>query len=189
MSSCELTAGRLEPCKDSIGGIKAVFFINQGFSTTEDVSELITDINDGAVTPAAISMYRYDTKDVSNLDEAINTSRATGTTFYAQVLNLVLKKLDATTRKELKLMVYGEPSMVIWTNNDDLLLVGKNRGADVTGGNITTGTALGDLSGYTLQLTANEKEPANFVTFGSDKTDASYPFDLLTTPPTIVLGT
>jgi hypothetical protein len=187
--SCDLTKGRLEPCKDSIGGIKAVFFINQSFSTVESVEDVITDINDGAGTPAAISMYKYDVKDTSSLDEAINSSRETGTTFYEQVVNLVLKKQDSSTRKEIKLMSYGQPSMVIWTNNDDLLLVGKERGADVTGGNITTGTALGDLSGYTLQLTAREAEPANFVTFGTDKTDASYPFDDLTTPPTIVVGT
>ena len=186
--SCTLTAGRLEPCKDSIGGLKAVFFLNSGFTTVEDVNEIVTDINDGASTPGAITMYKYDLKDASNLDETITSSRETGTTFFSQVLNLVLKKLDSSTRKEVKLMAYGSPSMVVWDNNDNLLLVGKERGADVTGGNITTGTALGDLSGYTIALTAMEKAPANFITLGTDKTDASYPFDDLTTPPTIVSG-
>lgn len=187
--TCVLTKGRLLPCKDSIGGIKKVFFINSGFATVEDTDDIITDINDGAGTPAAITVYQYDVKDTSNLEETITSDRVAGTTFYEQVLNLVLTKLDSSTRKEIKLMSYGNPSIIIWDNNDNLLLVGKERGADVTGGSITTGTALSDASGYSITFTGREIEPANHVTFGSDKTDASYPFDDLTTPPTIVKGT
>ncbi len=186
--ACDITAGRLETCKDSIGGIKAVFFLNPGYATTEDVDEVITDINDGAASPAAVTLYQYDTKDASNLEETITSSRETGTTFFEQVVNLVLKKLDATTRKEVKLMAYGSPTLIVWDNNDNLLMVGKDRGVDVTGGSITTGTALGDASGYTIALTGREKSPASFVTFGIDVTDASYPFDEMTTPPTVTKG-
>jgi hypothetical protein len=188
MATCDLSAGRLEPCKDSIGGLKKVFFLNSGFTTVEDVEDMITDINDGATTPGAVTLYQYDLKDASNMEETITSSRETGTTFFEQVVNLVLKKLDNTTRKEVKMMAYGMPALILWDNNDNLLLVGKERGTDVTGGSITTGTALGDLSGYTIALTGREKEPANFVTFGTDKTDPNYPFDSLTTPPTIVVG-
>ena len=42
-------------------------------------------------------------------------------------------------------------------------MMGLEYGAEVTGGSIVTGTAMGDLSGYTLTLTAQEKLPANFV--------------------------
>ena len=34
---------------------------------------------------------------------------------------------------------------------------------EVTGGTIVTGTAMGDMSGYTLTLTGMEKAPANFL--------------------------
>jgi len=187
--ACDLTAGRLEPCKDSIGGLKAVFFLNSGFNVVESVDDEVTDINDGASTPAAITMYQYDLKDASNLEETITSSRETGTTFFEQVVNIVLKKLDKTTRKEVKMMAYGSPSIIVWDNNNNLFLVGKDRGMDVTGGTIATGTALGDLGGYTIALVGKEKEPANFVKFGVDPTDASYPFDELTTGPTIVKGT
>ena len=34
---------------------------------------------------------------------------------------------------------------------------------DVTGGTIVTGGAMGDLSGYTLTLTGQEKVAANFI--------------------------
>ena len=28
--SCDISRGRLEPCKDSVGGLNAVYFINKG---------------------------------------------------------------------------------------------------------------------------------------------------------------
>ena len=41
--------------------------------------------------------------------------------------------------------------------------VGLEHGAEVTGGTIVTGAAMGDLSGYTLTFSAQEVLPANFV--------------------------
>ena len=41
--------------------------------------------------------------------------------------------------------------------------MGLQHGADVSGGTIVTGAAMGDLSGYTLTLTGMEVKPANFV--------------------------
>jgi hypothetical protein len=43
------------------------------------------------------------------------------------------------------------------------MVVGLEHGADVSGGTIVTGAAMGDLSGYTLTLTGMETTPANFV--------------------------
>lgn len=181
--ACDLSKGRLELCKDAIGGIKKVFFINAGAATiVESAEDIITDLG-------VVSVYEYDTKDVSNLEETINSSRETGTTFWEQVVNLTIKKLDAVTRKELKIMAYGSPQIVIMDNNDNLLLVGKDRGCDVTGGTVVTGTALGDLSGYTMVLTGREGEPANFLTPGVDPTLADYPFDGMTSAVTVVAGT
>ena len=181
--ACDLTKGRLELCKDSIGGIKAVYFMNKGVGTiVESAEDIITDLG-------VVSVYKYETKDVSNLEETINSSRETGTSFWEQVVNLTIKKLNAVTRKELKIMTYGQPKVFIQDNNNNVLMVGKDRGCDVTGGTVVTGTALGDLSGYTMVLTGREAEPANFLTPGADPTAADYPFDGMTSAVTIVLGT
>ena len=32
--SCDIANGRLEPCKDSVGGINAVYFVNYGDITS-----------------------------------------------------------------------------------------------------------------------------------------------------------
>ncbi len=51
--------------------------------------------------------------------------------------------------------------------------MGLEHGAEVTGGSIVTGAAMGDLSGYTLTFNAQELKPANFVASPT----AADPFD------------
>lgn len=180
--ACDLTKGRLELCKDSIGGIKAIYFMNAGDATiVETAEDIITDL--GVAT-----VYKYETKDVSNFEETVNSSRETGTTFWEQVINLTVKKLDAVTRKELKIMAYGNPYVFVQDNNNNLLMFGKDRGMDVSGGTVTSGTALGDLSGYTMVLTGREAESANFLTPGVDPAAADYPFDAMTSAITVTVG-
>ena len=55
-------------------------------------------------------------------------------------------------------------------------MMGLENGADVSGGTIVTGTAMGDLSGYTLTFSGQEKVPANFM--DSDTKDIDFPFSV-----------
>lgn len=185
--SCDITAGRLEPCKDGVGGVKAVYFFNYEDTTVERDAddELITDINDGADTPATATCYKYDVKGASNLVQNIHASRENGTVYFEQVLNLSLKGLTSTDNKELKLMSYGRPKIVIADNMGNAYMIGTENGADVTGGTAMTGQAFGDMYGYTLILTAEEQTMANFLT-GATSAD---PFDGMTTEVTVVEGT
>jgi hypothetical protein len=65
-----------------------------------------------------------------------------------------------------------------------LLWVLEN-GADVSGGTIVTGAAMGDLSGYTLTLTGMEKVPANFIDVASNGTVAGALTDAGFATPTV----
>jgi hypothetical protein len=78
-------------------------------------------------------------------------------------LNLTLTKLTKEDNKELKLLAYGRPYVVVEDYNGNAFLMGKNYGAEVTGGTIVTGAAMGDLSGYTLTMEGQEQLPANFI--------------------------
>ena len=56
--------------------------------------------------------------------------------------------------------------------------MGLENGAEVSGGTIVTGAAMGDLAGYTLTFSAQEEKPANFLAQNNAGIDASeYPFD------------
>ena len=167
--ACDLTLGRKEPCKDVVGGIKNLYFVNYGdlgtVSITDDVSgESITNITGYTGDVAGdLTCYKYEVKGNSSLEQTVNSSRENGTTFYEQTLNLTLKKLSKLDNKQLKLMAYGRPHVVVEDYNKNLMIMGLENGADVSGGTIVTGAAMGDLSGYTLTLSGMETMPANFI--------------------------
>ena len=159
--ACDISLGRIEPCKDSVGGLKAVYFVNYGDATGYTYDGTNTDVIDSVSgTPTA---YKYDLKGASTFTQNVNSSRENGTTFYEQVLELTFKKLSIVDNKQLKLMAYGRPQVIVEDNNGNLFYAGLKHGMDVTGGTIVTGGAMGDLSGYTLTLTGMEPVPANFL--------------------------
>jgi hypothetical protein len=157
--ACTLATGRALPCKDSVGGIKAVWFADHGTLGT-----LTVDVADGELesitgTP---DLFRYDVKGNSSMEQTINADRANGTSFYTQTLNLTLTKLDLETRFELINVVRARPHVFVEDYNGNYFLLGAVHGCEVTGGTIVTGAAMGDLSGFTLTLTAEETLPAYF---------------------------
>jgi len=169
--SCNLTLGRLEPCKDKVGGLKAVYFINyQPLEVTNGSDGEITDITeaDGTTEPTG---YKYDLRGTNSFEETINASRENGTVFFEQVLSLQLKGLTKEMHKQLKLMAYGRPHVIVEDNNGAYWMMGLEHGCEVTGGTVATGAAMGDLYGYTITLTAQEKEPANFISVTNDIDD------------------
>ncbi len=178
--ACLLTQGRQEVCKESVGGLAGVYFINYTTgSFTKNGSGQVTAL------PSGSTVYYYELKGNSSYTETVNTSRDNGTTFFSQELTLNLKKLTNEMTTQLKLMAYGRPQIVVWTMNGDALLVGEREGADVTAGTIQTGGAMGDLYGYSVTFTGMEKLPAAFIS-GSTTTS---PFAGLGSNPTVVYGT
>ena len=164
--ACNLSAGRNEVCKESIGGIQGVYFIDYTTgSFTKNGSGEVTAV------PSGSTLYYYELKGNSSYTETVNTSRDNGTTFFSQELVLNLKKLTNEMTTQLKLMSYGRPQIIIWTNNGDALLVGEAHGADVTAGTISVGAAMGDLYGYSITFTGMEQLPAAFLS-GSNTTNA-----------------
>lgn len=181
--ACNLSAGRNEVCKESVGGLSGVYFVNY----TGSLANITNGESDALIEtlPSGLTAYFYDLKGTSAYTETVNTSRENGTTFFSQELTLNLKKLTNEMTTQLKLMAYGRPQIFVHTMNGDTLLVGQREGADVTGGTIQTGGAIGDLYGYSITFTGQEQFPAAFIsgsTFGS-------PFGAVTNPPTIVNGT
>ena len=178
--ACNISLGYNEPCKDSIAGLQAVYFINYNTgSFTLNATDVVTSF------PTGTTAYKYELKGTNGYTETVNTSRDNGTTFFSQELSLQLKKLTAEATKEFKLLAYGRPKIVVWTRNGDALLVGRLEGADMTGGTISAGVAYGDLYGYTATFLGQEQLPANFIS-GSTSTN---PFAAVGNAPTVVYGT
>ncbi len=161
--SCDLANGRLEVCKDSLGGIDAVYFINYGdFNPETDVAYVAgTDTIDTVGNVS--SLYKYELKGTNSFEQVVNSSRENGTTFVEQTLTMTLKKQDATTHKSVKLLAYGRPHIVVRNRNNQFFFAGLEHGMELTTANVSNGTAMGDLNGYTLTFVATETLLANLL--------------------------
>jgi hypothetical protein len=163
--ACDISLGRLEPCKDSVGGLKAVYFINYDSSyyvdKVVDTDDVVEDLG------SAFNLYKYDLRGANNFDETNEQSKENGTSFWSAAGTVALKKQDAVTRKELKLLSYGRPIIVTEGYDGIYKCYGLENGCDVQVGT-ASGSAMGDFNGYNLTIAAQEKEPAyilNWATF------------------------
>jgi len=163
-----LTTGRKVPCKSAVGGLKTVYFADYGTLGAATISG-------GEVTALAGSpaLFQFDIKGNSSLETAINSSRENGTTFYETTLNLTLTFLEKATQEELKLIAHARPHVFVEDYNSNYFVIGLEHGAEVTGGSIVSGAAMGDLSGFTLTLVAQETAPPYFITGSVVTGDAS----------------
>ncbi len=154
---CNVSNGRSLPCKSGVGGIKSVFF--GPYSST---TAALTDSAGTITLNDSESFFEYHVKGSSSLETAINSSRENGTTFYESTLNVTFTFLDVATQEQIKLLSHGRPQIVVQDYNGNYFLVGKDHGCEVTGGTVVSGAAMGDLSGFTLVLTAQETDPPFF---------------------------
>ena len=170
--SCEISHGRVEECKDSVSGLKAIYIINFDdlnedsavFDTAnaDESDELESWIPVDTATP--LNIYKYELKSTANaLNTTINASRDNGTTFFTQELVVNLKRQDVVTHKQVKLLSYGRPRIIARSMTDQFFLLGFAQGCDVSAGTIGTGAALGDFNGYQLTFTAEEELPPLFI--------------------------
>lgn len=182
--SCDIGLGRLEPCKDQVGGLDAVYFCNFDDLPTTAITVSV----DGEVTAVTGDpmLFKYDLKGTSNLEQTVTSSRDNGTTFFDQVLSLNLKKQDLSTHKEVKLLAHGRPKVIVRDNNSNFFLVGHEHGADVNGGTISSGTAFGDFTGYNLTFQAMEKSAALFLDATSEADLISLGFEITDGEGTII---
>ena len=127
--ACNVTSGRVLPCKAGFGGIKAAYFFDlDALGALEYTDGVITTI---AGTP---TVYEYDVKNTSSLETAINSSRETGTTFYEQTLSLTLTYLDAATQEQIKLIAWGRPSVAVEDYYGNMFVCGFENGMELSGG-------------------------------------------------------
>lgn len=155
--ACALTSGYSLDCKDSSGGITEVYFMELGnLATIAEASGVVT----GLTKVTGKRFYKYQLpKEAGMLTETINGNTQNGTIFYASELKVVVNKLSTAVRNEIKLLAQNTLLAVIKDNNGKYWMIGKEKGIDLNGGTLGTGTAFGDRSGFDLTFTGSEAAP------------------------------
>ena len=197
--ACNLTRGLLVDCKDQIGGLKKIYFvksycsdIKKEASFNSNVMETAGFANWDIVEGGKVEVFQYDLRpNLSSMTVNINSDPATGTTWFEQTLSITMQKLSSSQTNELKLISYNRSQVFVLDSNDNVFLLGMNDGCDVSGGTAVTGAAKSDLTGYTLELRAEEADPLIWLPATAGVATAVYPFDGLTDENdlTITVGT
>jgi predicted alpha-1,6-mannanase (GH76 family) len=185
--ACDLTRGRKIDCKDSIGGLKAIYICK---AYSDNISAAAT-INTTEMTTAgfatwsggsgSIEVFKYNlVANLSSLTVTTNSDNANGTLFFTQALSITLQKIDHDMTNELRLMGYSRAQIFVQDENDNVFLLGIDGGCHVSGGTVITGTAKGDLTGYTIEWGAEEKNAVIQLPASAGVATTKYPFDGLT---------
>tara|TARA_B100001093_G_scaffold318682_1_gene304031 strand:- start:645 stop:1184 length:540 start_codon:yes stop_codon:yes gene_type:complete len=165
--ACLISKGRGVGCKTAFAGIKNIYIL--------DYSAAIAALSDTAGTVTlptdnSAEFFKFEVKGgQTSLETTVTSSRENGTTFYESTLNATFQVLDVATQEEIKLLNRGRAHYVIelypnGAGSTKYLLMGRDNGAEITGGTIVTGAAAGDLQGFTLTAVATEVFPPFFCT-------------------------
>lgn len=160
--SCALTQGYTLGCRDSVGGIKEVRFIE--FANVTGVAVTSGNVVSGITTSGSSKFWKYDlTKQTSQFTETINADQPNGTIHYQQDLQIVLNKMTAALRNELRLLGQNRLMAIVLDRNGVYWLLGSLNGLELSAGTAQTGTAFGDRNGYDITFSAMEEQPMREV--------------------------
>lgn len=118
----------------------------------------------------ANNFYEFKTnKNVCSYTETTQADMANGTTFFAQVVNLVLSRRETTKREAIMKLIDGQKQLlvVVLDSNGIYWLFGLYEGVYVTAIEGGTGTAKSDMNGYTITFTGNEPEQAYEIDYSA----------------------
>ena len=166
MACSNLTAGFTLDCNDSNGGIDKIFIANGPVASITESAGIVTAINDanGALAPADFFEFEVP-RQTSSFAETVAVSQENGTVTYDQALTMVFNKMDAAKRNQILLMAEATSMIVVFKDaNGKYFSVGLERGAYMSAGSATSGTAYADRNGYEITLSGMEASPSYEIT-------------------------
>lgn len=168
MAICNaLTTGLNKSCETNAGGLNKIYItdyenisaITTGTSSTYPAADWV----DGITMAGPALFYEIQTnKNVCNFTESVAIDMTNGTTFFNQVVSIVLSRRETTKRDFIEKLVAGQKQLaiIVLDSNGLYWLFGKDEGSYVTAIEGGSGTAKADANGYTLTLTAMEPDQA-----------------------------
>jgi len=162
--SCDITSGFELGCRDNTGGIKNLYILSGSIDSITDASEGLIDAISGSGEFFKYELFRQ----TSDFSEPINATPENSTVFYEQTVNSTFFKLQSSTRNQIRVLAKNpDLKVIVETNNGSqdsigrYWLLGEENGVQLLSGTGATGTAFGDLNGYSLTFTGQEPEPAS----------------------------
>jgi len=161
MSCSNITDGISLDCIEGAGGIDKVFIANGPVSSVTQTNGVVSAILVDGVPLGPTDFFKFEIpQGTGSFTETPTPSKENSTLFYAQDLALVFNKMSAEKRNQLLLIAKSINMVVVYKdNNGKYWPVGLKKGAYMSAGNTTSGTAFGDRNGYEITLSGLELDP------------------------------
>lgn len=165
--ACNLTKGRNITCRDTVGGVKALYFAQHDELTSfVSANGELTDFDLGG----SDDIYKYLLKrGTAGVTETVNASSENGTVFYTPSINIKLHKLTKEDQNEIKLLsaqrliIFAELNEINDAGKNVIVACGLDNGMELSAGTNASGVALGDLNGYDWTFESQEPNPMQVV--------------------------
>jgi hypothetical protein len=155
--SCLISKGKLLGCKDQRGGYKNLYFANY-----EDFGFVIA-AHEVTSLGSLDEVFKYEVKATTNaLTETGTSSEDNGTFLNAQSVAVTLPKLSADLQGQVQLICASRPYVFIEDYNGNIMLLGATNGTMASCTKVSGGAG-GDLTGFTLAITAEEGNLSPFL--------------------------
>ncbi len=159
--SCMISKGKLLGCKDQRGGYKNLFFANFADYGFVVAAHEVTSLG------SLDEVFKYEVKATTNaLTETGTSSEDNGTFLNAQSVAVTLPKLSSDLQGQVQLICASRPYVFVEDYNGNILLLGATNGT-MSSCTKVTGGAGGDLTGFTLAITAEEGNLSPFLSDAS----------------------
>ncbi len=148
-------------CRDNTCGIARVYI---GCYDTDQLFSLDEENIVDAVTGATISYYKFEQEiETGSFNQNGQFSTENGTTFFEQVLEITLQKMDATNRNRVSTLSQGVWRIIVLDQRGNYWLMGYQNPVRVSSATPQLGKLYGDLNGAILTFTGKEPEPAYLI--------------------------
>lgn len=165
MSICNaLTSGLSKSCSTNSGGVNRLWITDYANVSAYTYATASGSTGQWVDTISMTSSFwEFQTnKNVNNFTESVSIDMTAGTTFFNQVVTMVLTRRESAKRDAIEKLVDGQKQLllIVLDSNGNYWLFGQDEGAYVTAIEGGSGTAKADANGYTVTFTAMEPQQA-----------------------------
>jgi hypothetical protein len=145
-------------CRDNIGGIQRVFI---GCYDSDVVFGLTASNEIISSSGATVSYYKFEQEiETGSFIQNGQFSTENGTSFYEQVLEITLHKMDTVMRNRISTLGQGKWRVIVLDQRGTYWMMGFQNPVRVSAATPNLGKAYGDLNGAVMTFTGKEPEPA-----------------------------
>lgn len=160
--SCAISSGYAIECRDSVGGVEAVYLIENSALYDASGNSLVTEVS-GVVTvldkAADKRFWKFEVPRGTAMSEnSITSSIENGTFFYNFKVSFPINDRSATTRNIITTLAKNRLTFITQEGDGSFRMFGKDFGLTIENSTGGSGTALADRNGYVLTFSSQERE-------------------------------